>query len=483
MVETKETPVADAAASNAADSPTAPGSGEAPSAVPEASTTATTTSTTPTGEGEEAAADASAAAAAAVENGAEAAAATNGNGEHAADAAAAAANGDEKEEDKPEPPKEMRAIVLTGFGGLKGVKVLKKPEPQAQAGEVLIRVRACGLNFQDLIIRLGAIASPPKTPCILGFECAGEVEAVGEGVTAFAVGDRVVALPEFKAWAELCAVSEKYVFKLPAEMSYAEAAAITLAYVVAHVLVFEVASIKPGNSVLLHSAGGGVGQAVAQLCKTIEGVTLFGVASKGKHEALQEGGGIDHLIERGTDYLNEVRKVSSDGLDVVLDCLCGEECNRGYGLLRPMGKYVLYGSANVVTGETKSFFSVARSWWQVDKVSPIKLFDENKSLMGFNLRQLLYQQDGSAFVRRQVEAVFALWEAGKVRATVDSSWAFEDIAEAMQKMHDRKNVGKIVLDPAQAARPKPATPAKAGRASKEKKQAAAATADDKKVSD
>lgn len=161
----------------------------------------------------------------------------------------------------------------------------------------------------------------------------------------------------------------------------------------------------------------------------------------------------------------------------MLDCLCGEECNRGYSLLKPMGKYVLYGSANVVTGETKSFFSVARSWWQVDKVSPIKLFDENKSLMGFNLRQLLYQQDGAAYVRKTVAQVFALWQAGQIKATVDSTWAYEDVAEAMQKMHDRKNIGKIMLDPAQTPKPKPATPAK-GKAGKDKKQAAA-SADEK----
>lgn len=84
------------------------------------------------------------------------------------------------------------------------------------------------------------------------------MEAIGDEVTDFAVGDRVVALPEFKAWAELVAVSDKYVYKLPEGMSFAEAAAMTLSYVVAHVLVFELASIKPGNSVLLHSAGGGV---------------------------------------------------------------------------------------------------------------------------------------------------------------------------------------------------------------------------------
>lgn len=381
-------------------------------------------------------------------------------------------NGDAQEEsgDKTEPPKEMRAIVLTSFGGFKGLKVLKKPEPTPQAGEVLIRVKACGLNFQDVIVRLGAIDSPPKTPCILGFECAGEIEAVGEGVTNFEVGDRVVALPEFKAWAELVAVSESYVYKIPANMTFTEAAAITLNYLVAHILVNDLAVVRPGNSVLLHSAGGGVGLAVAQLCKLVGDVTLFGVASKAKHETLEPLGLITNLLERNGDYLNEVRKLQPQGVDIVLDCLCGEECNKGYGLLKPMGKYVLYGSANVVTGETKSFFSVARSWWQVDKVSPIKLFDENKSLMGFNLRHLLYQQGdfGATYVRGTVEKVFALWNEGKIKPTVDTTWALEDVADAMQKMHDRKNIGKLILDPAQTPKPKPATPAK-GK-SKDKKQ-------------
>uniref|UniRef100_A0A1L8E0P3 Putative zinc-binding oxidoreductase n=1 Tax=Nyssomyia neivai TaxID=330878 RepID=A0A1L8E0P3_9DIPT len=377
---------------------------------------------------------------------------------------------EEKEATPPqEPPKEMRAVVLTGFGGFKGVKILKKPEPTLQAGEVLIRVRSCGLNFQDLMVRLGAIDSPPKTPCILGLECAGEVEAIGEGVENFKVGDRVVALPEFKAWAELVTVPAKYVYNIPDEMSFADAAAIAINYVVAYILLFDLASIKSGKTLLLHSAGGGVGQAIVQLARTIDNVQVFGVCSKNKHEALKAGGLIDHLLERGSDYTNEVRKISPEGVDIVLDCLCGEECNRSYTLLKPMGKYILYGSSNVVTGETKSFFSVARSWWQVDKVSPIKLFDENKSLAGFNLRHLLYQQDGVEYVKNTMATVFDLWKDGKIKPTIDSTWALEDVAEAMQKMHDRKNIGKLVLDPAMEPKPKPATPAK-GKA-KAKKEA------------
>jgi len=365
---------------------------------------------------------------------------------------------EEPEKPAEEPPKEMRAVVLTGFGGLKSVKVLKKPEPTVAEGEVLIRVKACGLNFQDLMVRQGVIDSLPKTPFILGFECAGEVEAVGEGVDKFKVGDRVVALPEYRAWAELVNVPQQFVFPLPSDLSFLDAAALTMNYIVAYILLFELGGLTPGKSVLVHSAGGGVGQAVAQLCKTVKDTVVFGVASKSKHEAIKDS--VDHLLERGTDYTAELKKVAPDGVDIVLDCLCGEECNRGYSLLKPLGKYVLYGSANVVTGETKSIFSAARSWWQVDKVSPIKLFDENKSLSGLNLRHLMHQQSRAAYVAGVFDTVVHLWSSGKIKPVVDSTWALEDVPEAMQKMHDRKNVGKIVLDPSMEPKPKPATPAK-----------------------
>ncbi|VVC25457.1 NAD(P)-binding domain,GroES-like,Polyketide synthase, enoylreductase domain,Alcohol dehydrogenase, N- [Cinara cedri] len=369
---------------------------------------------------------------------------------------ASAAEGDAKVE---EPPKaEMKAVVLTGFGGLKSVKILKKPEPTIAEGEVVIRVKACGLNFQDLMARQGAIESLPKAPFILGFECSGVIEQVGEGVEKFKVGDRVVALPEWRAWSELVAVPAKNVFAIPEGLNYVDAAALATNYIVAYVLLFELGAVKPGSSLILHSAGGGVGQAVAQLCKTVNNVTVFGVASKTKHEALK--GTIDHLLERGSDYAAEVRKVSPEGVDLVLDCVCGEECSRGYNLLKPMGKYILFGSSNIVTGETKSFFSAAKSWWQVDKISPLKLFDENKTLMGFNLRRLLFHQNQSEYVANIYSKVIGLWKDGKVKPVIDSTWAFEDVGEAMQKMHDRKNIGKIVLDPSLEPKPKPATPVK-----------------------
>ncbi|XP_013774631.1 synaptic vesicle membrane protein VAT-1 homolog-like [Limulus polyphemus] len=358
----------------------------------------------------------------------------------------------QNEEEQTASPKEMRAVILSGFGGLKAVKIMKKPLPTVGKGEVLIRVKACGMNFMDVMVRQGLIDSPPKTPFILGFECAGEVEGVGEGVTDIKVGDRVAALTEYKAWAELTAVPAKYVYPLPEGMNFLDAASMLMNYVVAYILVFDVGNIRSNQSVLVHSAGGGVGQAISQLCKSIQEVTLLGIASKHKHDSIKDS--FTRLLDHDVDYVQEVKKLFPDGVDVVLDCLYGDDAKKGYNLLKPLGRYILYGTSSFVTGETKSFFSFAKSWWQVEKVNPMKLFDENHSISGFQLRRLLYQQGAHEYVRGVVIKIFKMWEDGHIKPVIDSTWAFEDVPEAMQKLHDRKNIGKITLDPSMEPKPK-----------------------------
>lgn len=364
----------------------------------------------------------------------------------------------EATEEQAPPAKEMKCVVLSGFGGLKSIKIQNKPEPTPGEGEVLIRVKACGLNFMDVMLRQGVIDNPPKLPVIMGYECAGEVEAVGEGVPDVQVGDRVAAFSDGKAWAELVVVNTKFVYKLPPEMNFQDAAAMLMNFVVAYGLVFDTACIRENQTVLIHSAGGGVGLAVAQLIKTIPNVTLIGTASKHKHEAIKNY--YTHLIERGTDYVQEVKKLAPSGVDIVLDCLCGEDSKKGYDLLKPMGRYILYGNSNIVTGETKSIFSVAKSWWQVDKLKPMKLYDENRSVSGFHLRHLLYKQNGQDYVRNAVEKIFKLWLDGQIKPIIDSAYAFEDIPEAMQVLQERKNIGKITIDPAMEPKPKPVVESK-----------------------
>ncbi|XP_061102262.1 synaptic vesicle membrane protein VAT-1 homolog-like [Conger conger] len=340
--------------------------------------------------------------------------------------------------------KEMRAVVLTGFGGLNKLRVAKKAMPEPQEGEVKIRVKACGLNFLDLMVRQGNIDNPPKTPLVPGFECAGIVEAMGENTKGFEIGDRVMAFVNYNAWAEVVCTPLDFVYTIPDDMTFPEAAAFSMNFVAAYMMLFEVANLREGMSVLVHSAGGGVGQAVAQLCSTVPGITVFGTASSFKHEAIKAS--VTHLFDRNVDYVQEVKKISPEGVDIVLDCLCGENTGKGLSLLKPLGTYILYGSSNMVTGETKSFFSFAKSWWQVEKVNPIKLFEENKVIAGFSLLNLLFKQGRANVVKTVMQKLISLYDQKKIRPLVDSLWALEEVKEAMQRIHDRGNIGKLILD-------------------------------------
>ncbi|KAM4593177.1 synaptic vesicle membrane protein VAT-1 homolog-like isoform 1-T1 [Odontesthes bonariensis] len=340
--------------------------------------------------------------------------------------------------------KEMRAVMLAAFGGLNKLRVAKKAMPEPVDGEVKIRVKACGLNFLDLMVRQGTIENPPKPPLVPGFECCGIVESVGENTKGFEIGDRVMAFVNYNAWAEVVCTPVDFVYKMPDEMTFAEAAAFSLNFVAAYMMLFEVANLREGMSVLVHSAGGGVGQAVAQLCSTVPNITVFGIASCFKHAAIKDS--VTHLFDRNVDYIQEVKKISPDGVDIVLDCLCGENTGKGLNLLKPLGTYILYGASNMVTGETKSFFSFAKSWWQVEKVNPIKLYEENKVIAGFSLLNLLFKQGRSSLVRSVMDKLLCLYEQKKIKPVVDSLWALEEVKEAMQRIHDRGNVGKLILD-------------------------------------
>ncbi|XP_068605837.1 synaptic vesicle membrane protein VAT-1 homolog, partial [Brachionichthys hirsutus] len=270
----------------------------------------------------------------------------------AADAAASPAATTEKVPE--EETFTYRALVLTGYGGYDKVKLqVKKGKPALKAGELLVRVKACGLNFADLMARQGLydrLPSPPVTP---GMECSGVVEAVGEEVTDRKVGDKVMVLNRFGLWQEVAVAPASHTFLIPEGMSFEQAAAIPVNYITAFMMLFDFGNLRPNQSVLIHAAAGGVGIAATQLCKTVKDVTVFGTASASKHETISEGG-VTHPIDyRTKDYVEEVRKISPKGLDVILDPLGGSDTHKAYNLLKPMGKLITYGAANMLAGQKK----------------------------------------------------------------------------------------------------------------------------------
>ncbi|XP_027897318.1 synaptic vesicle membrane protein VAT-1 homolog [Xiphophorus couchianus] len=336
-----------------------------------------------------------------------------------------------------------RALVLTGYGGYDKVKLqVKKGKPALKAGEVLVRVKVCGLNFADLMARQGLydrLPSPPVTP---GMECSGVVEAVGEEVTDRKVGDKVMVLNRFGLWQEVAVVPASHTFLIPDGMSFEEAAALPVNYITAYLMLFDFGNLRPNQSVLVHAAAGGVGIAATQLCKTVKDVAVFGTASASKHEAISQGG-VTHAIDyRTKDYVEEVRKISPKGLDIILDPLGGSDTHKAYNLLKPMGKLITYGAANMLAGQRKNLIAVAKNWYHQFSIHTLSLIQGNKSVCGFHLGYL----DGEMeLITQAMNTILDLYKQGKVKPRIDSTWHLEQVGDAMRKMQERNNIGKVIL--------------------------------------
>ncbi|XP_037112472.1 synaptic vesicle membrane protein VAT-1 homolog [Syngnathus acus] len=336
-----------------------------------------------------------------------------------------------------------RALVLTGYGGYDKVKLqVKKGKPSLKAAEVQVRVKACGLNFADLMARQGLYDRLPSPPVSPGMECSGVVEAVGEEVTDRKVGDKVMVLNRFGLWQEVVVVAADHTFLMPEGMSFEEAAAVPVNYITAYMMLFDFGHLRPNQSVLVHSAAGGVGTAATQLCKTVKDVTVFGTASASKHEAIAQAG-VTHPIDyRTKDYVEEVRKISPKGLDIVLDPLGGSDTHKAYNLLKPMGKLITYGAANMLAGQKKNLLAVAKNWYHQFSIHTLNLIQSNKSVCGFHLGYL----DGETeLIGQALHTVLDLYKQGKVKPRIDSTWHLEQVGDAMRKMQERNNIGKVVL--------------------------------------
>jgi NADPH:quinone reductase-like Zn-dependent oxidoreductase len=337
-----------------------------------------------------------------------------------------------------------KTIVLTGHGGYDKLKVEQRPRPKPEKGQVVVNMKAVGVNFSELMARIGMYDAAPKPPCVLGYEGAGVVTELGEEVSDLQVGDRVIVLKSSGAWSEYVAVDTKGCVVMPDNMTFEEGAAIPVNYVTAYMMLFDMGNLRKGKSVLVHMAAGGVGIAVTQLCKTVPDVTVFGTASAAKHDAIRENG-VTHPIDyRTQDYVQEIRNISPNGVDIVLEPLSGEDSMKAFNLLKPMGKVIHFGAANMLSGQNKNYMQVMKNWWAVKSINPIDLMPQNKCVCGFHLGKLTGEEMHNT-LREALLEIVKFYSEGVVKPKVDSTWAFEDVGRAMAHMQERKNIGKIIL--------------------------------------
>ncbi len=340
----------------------------------------------------------------------------------------------------------MRQIWITKAGAPEVLAIRHAPDPEPGPGEARIRVEASGVNFADILGRLGLYPDLPPLPVVPGYEVSGRVDAVGEGNGADWVGRDVIALTRFGGYSDVVCVPCKQVFVRPEGMSAQEGAAIPVNYLTAWQLMVIMGALKAGETILVHSVGGGVGMAATQIAKHI-GARVIGTASAAKHEQLRALG-VDELIDyRTEDFEKRAREMTGGrGVDLILDAVGGESFKKGYRLLAPGGRLGMFGVSSAATGKVRSLASVVKllvstPWLQFN---PVALINDNKGVFGVNLGHMWGEIDNS---RKWAEQLLGLWSAGVVKPKIARVFKFDEVAEAHHFLQDRRNVGKALLVP------------------------------------
>ena len=306
----------------------------------------------------------------------------------------------------------MRAAVLQGVGGPEQLVVEDVPEPVAGNGQTVVTVRAAGINFADVLIRLGLYPQMPELPTVLGSELAGEVD-----------GARVMGFAHSTAggYAERAAVDSRWLLPLPATASFAEGAAFPMAFLTAWLPLTELARIAFGARVLVTAAAGSVGTAAVQIVRALNGYPVAAVGSPEKRDLPRSLGAVEAVTYEDIGELGQV--------DVVFDLVGGELFTSTLSLLKPMGTAIAVGYAGGL--------------WQ--DVSPTWLVGRNIGVHGFYLGRLVGRSPD--LVKRAAGDVLRLWEGGVVRPIVGAELPLDEAAEAHRLVESRQSTGKVVLIP------------------------------------
>jgi NADPH2:quinone reductase len=300
---------------------------------------------------------------------------------------------------------------LQGVGGPEELVVEEVPEPEAGDGQAVVDVRAAGVNFADVLVRLGRYPQAPELPAVLGSEIAGELD-----------GTRVLGfVSNGGGYAERVAVERRWLLPLPDGASFAEGAAFPMAFLTAWIPLSELVRIAFGARVLITAAAGAVGTAAVQVVKTLNGAPVAAVGSAEKLELPRSLGAVEAVTYEEIGELEPV--------DVVFDLVGGEVFAGSLSLLKPLGTAIAVGYAG--------------GMWQ--DIDPARLVGRNIGVHGFYLGRLMGRNP--ELVARAAQDVLRLWEGGAVRPIVGAELPLEDVAQAHRLIESRQSTGKVVLVP------------------------------------
>jgi NADPH:quinone reductase-like Zn-dependent oxidoreductase len=340
----------------------------------------------------------------------------------------------------------MRQVWITRAGPPDVLQVREAPIPTPAPGEVRIAVGASGVNFADVMGRLGLYPDAPPIPYVPGYEVAGQIDAVGDGVSEDRLGEAVFALARFGGYSESLCVPHDQTFRRPAGMSLEAAAGFPVAFLTAYASLVVMAGIKPGEHVLIHAVAGGVGLAVVDIAR-IFGATIYGTASASKHDFLRERGVQFPIDYRRLDFEREIRRLTNGrGVQIALDSIGGRSWLKSYRALSAGGRLVIGGVSSLAPGQRRSVWSMVKfaltvPWFHFN---PVALANANKGVSGINLGRLWDQR---ALLRGWMDHLLDWYAAGHLRPQVDRVFPLDESADAHRYLQERCSVGKIILKP------------------------------------
>lgn len=338
----------------------------------------------------------------------------------------------------------MQQVWIPKIGEPDVLELREAPDPEPAPGEVRVRVEASGINFADILARMGLYPDAPKLPAVVGYEVAGTVDGIGEGVEDVREGDRVVCMTRFGGYATVVCAPHGSVRRMPEKLSFEGAASIPVNYLTAWLMLVRLGNVRRGEKVLVHACAGGVGLAAVQICNHF-GAEVIGTASAGKHDRLREMGVSSCIDYRSQDFEAEVSEFTGGrGVDIVLDAVGGESFAKSYRCLDSLGRLFVFGVSSLAPGSKRRLGAALMGLWRMPKFKPLSLMTFNRGVFGVNLGHLWDRGEEMTAILGEIVDLFA---AGTFKPVVDRSFPFAEAAAAHQYIQDRKNFGKVVLVP------------------------------------
>lgn len=337
------------------------------------------------------------------------------------------------------------AILIEKHGPPEALTERQMELPDPGAGEVRLQVEAVGVNFADLLMRAGLYGTVPPRPYSPGFEVAGRIVDTGPDSNGWRDGDRAVALIRYGGYAHDVVVPTRNLFRYPAGLSPAEAAAVPVVFLTARVALFEAARVRSGETALILGAGGGVGTAAVQLAREA-GLRVVGTAgNRSKRDVVVNELGAEACFDSRGDWEAAVVELLGErGVDVALDSVGGSATASCRRLLAPLGRLVFYGLSEALPRRRLSWPRAVWAWLRTPRFHPADLVEPNIGVFGIHLLHLGARE---SILQAALEEIYQLVTSGSVRPVVDRTFSLdrEGAVAAHEYLHRRQNLGKVLL--------------------------------------